>query len=218
MLQDDFCDERVSILNPVDLVGPGLDKEIKDLGMGSDGVIWIVHCRFKDGFDPFSFIRRIEKAHRSFSVVLVLDCLAELYVTMAECSGVGVVLSRDDTVETVRQGLRSAMLGAVFRSGSFERVRSGYARQHQGIVGQGLSEREIGTAVAIAMGRSISEISYDWGLSRKTVSTFRKRALSKLSLGSDAELVRFFLERYSYVLNGMGSDEKEGEDHVALPS
>src|SRR5690606_19445821 len=119
--------------------------------------------------------------------------------------------SRDDSMETLRQGFQAARLGASFKSGLYESARKRFSHQTSSIAGKGLSQRELGTAIAIAGGKSISEISYDWGVSRKTISTFRKRALSKLDLNNDAALIRFFVENHSYLFGNENADDDEHE-------
>lgn len=197
----EYQERVVAIIHPSSLLGPNRDQILKRLNEKCAGATWIVHCRYVDGFDPFSFTKDLKTLICPLSVILLLDCLGDLYVSLAHSCEANVVLHRDDSVDTISQAFHAAMLNAVFRSSAFEVARDNIRQQDKSIAGHGLSDREIATAVSIATGRSISEISYDWGLSRKTISTYRKRALAKLSLKSDAELVRFLLERYPYLLN-----------------
>lgn len=56
-----------------------------------------------------------------------------------------------------------------------------------------LSTQELRVALLLAQGRSVGEISQTMYLSVKTVSTYRSRALEKLGLTSNAELMRYCL-------------------------
>jgi DNA-binding NarL/FixJ family response regulator len=58
---------------------------------------------------------------------------------------------------------------------------------------EALSDREYQIMSALAAGKTVKEISFDLGLSVKTVSTYRTRLLSKLKLGTTAELIRYAL-------------------------
>jgi len=58
-----------------------------------------------------------------------------------------------------------------------------------------LSERERQVLIAIAAGQSLTSIAQSMSLSVKTVSTYRTRVLRKLGLQSNADLVKFALER-----------------------
>lgn len=59
---------------------------------------------------------------------------------------------------------------------------------------ENLSFREFEVFRLIAMGKSISQIADDINLSVKTISTYRKRILEKMNLGSNAELIRYALD------------------------
>ena len=58
-----------------------------------------------------------------------------------------------------------------------------------------LSSRELQVLRAIARGKKPSEIARNSSLSPHTVQTYRRRILSKLHMKSNAQLVRFALER-----------------------
>ena len=57
-----------------------------------------------------------------------------------------------------------------------------------------LSNREFQVACAIASGKTINEIAKQLSLSPKTISTYRRRALDKLKLENNSELIRYVLE------------------------
>jgi DNA-binding NarL/FixJ family response regulator len=57
-----------------------------------------------------------------------------------------------------------------------------------------LSDREYQVLRLIGSGRTVSDISRALGLSVKTISTYRTRALDKLGMRSNAELMRYALE------------------------
>jgi DNA-binding NarL/FixJ family response regulator len=57
-----------------------------------------------------------------------------------------------------------------------------------------LSDREMQVMQLIASGKTISEIASIIYLSVNTVSTYRARLLTKLSLNNNAELTRYVLE------------------------
>lgn len=57
-----------------------------------------------------------------------------------------------------------------------------------------LSNRELETVLGIASGKSVSEIAEELALSVKTVSTYRQRALSKMGMTHNSQLIRYVLE------------------------
>lgn len=54
-----------------------------------------------------------------------------------------------------------------------------------------LSNREYEVVLKLAEGKLVKEISAELSIARQTVSTHRRKALDKLGLNTDAELVRF---------------------------
>lgn len=60
---------------------------------------------------------------------------------------------------------------------------------------ESLSDREFQVFQEIARGNTTSGIAEKLSLSAKTISTYRSRVLTKLNLTSNAELVRYALER-----------------------
>lgn len=58
-----------------------------------------------------------------------------------------------------------------------------------------LSAREMQILLSIAAGRSVSEIAAQLVLSVKTVSTYRTRLLMKMGMQSNAELMRYAMQR-----------------------
>jgi PAS domain S-box-containing protein len=57
-----------------------------------------------------------------------------------------------------------------------------------------LSERELATLRRIAVGRTVKEIAFEFGLSDKTVATYVGRIRTKTSLGGHVEMARYALE------------------------
>ena len=58
-----------------------------------------------------------------------------------------------------------------------------------------LSDREFEVLRMIAMGKSVTKIAEELHISDKTVSTYRTRILEKMGLASNAELMRYCLDR-----------------------
>jgi DNA-binding NarL/FixJ family response regulator len=57
-----------------------------------------------------------------------------------------------------------------------------------------LSDREFQIVTALAHGKRVTEIADELSLSPKTISTYRQRALEKLDLESNADLIQFALQ------------------------
>lgn len=91
-----------------------------------------------------------------------------------------------DAVRTVSRGRRYLSLGAQ-NSLHLQALANNRAGSPTGA----LSNRELQVLCLIARGRRLSKIAADFGLSVKTIETYRARILQKLCLENDADLCRF---------------------------
>ena len=57
-----------------------------------------------------------------------------------------------------------------------------------------LSKREYQIMCMIADGKTVTNISNQMGLSVKTISTYRVRALEKMKMKTNAELIRYVIK------------------------
>lgn len=60
---------------------------------------------------------------------------------------------------------------------------------------ESLSARELQVMTLFARGRTVMEIANDLCISHKTVSTHKSRAMEKLNIGSNAELIRYVADK-----------------------
>lgn len=58
-----------------------------------------------------------------------------------------------------------------------------------------LSQRELQIVTMLGAGKSVGAIAVELGLSVKTVSTYRTRALEKMNLKTNADLIRYVIEK-----------------------
>jgi len=90
-----------------------------------------------------------------------------------------------NAVRTVSRGKRYLSLGAE------NSLNLQLASSRPGSPTSSLSNRELQVLCLIARGRRLSKIAADFGLSVKTIETYRARILQKLCLENDADLCRF---------------------------
>ena len=60
-----------------------------------------------------------------------------------------------------------------------------------GALHESLSDRELQVLCRLGAGKSVKEIAVELLLSEKTISTYRTRILEKMSMRTNAELVRY---------------------------
>jgi DNA-binding NarL/FixJ family response regulator len=129
--------------------------------------------------------------------VLVLSIHAEeqlaIRVLKAGASG---YLTKENAPEELVKAIRQVVSGGKYISpGLAETLAFGLDAASDRPRHETLSDREFQVMQLMASGKTLTEIAEDLLLSAKTVSTYRTRLMEKLDLKSNAELIRYAIER-----------------------
>jgi two-component system invasion response regulator UvrY len=127
--------------------------------------------------------------------VLVLSMHPEdQYARRALKAGASGYLTKNTASELVATALIKVIAGGTYVSPALaEELAHRLTEPELGASHEALSDREYQIMSALAAGKSVKEISFDLGLSVKTVSTYRTRLLRKLKLTTTAEPIRYAL-------------------------
>jgi DNA-binding NarL/FixJ family response regulator len=135
-----------------------------------------------------SLLRKIRREFPAVAVMIVSMHPADQFAQRAlQAGAVGYVAKDSDPQELVR-AVRAALAGGrhvpaeLQEAARLEREPPAHA---------GLSDREYQVLRMIGVGRTVSEIGAELGISVKTVSTYRARILEKLELRTSAELIHY---------------------------
>ncbi|GGF59400.1 response regulator [Alteromonas lipolytica] len=105
-------------------------------------------------------------------------------------AGANGYVTKDASPATLRQALSTVLTGQIWQHPDLltaEPVaRGGYPHER-------LTERELEILKRIAQGEALTDIANDMFLSNKTVSTHRKRLLTKMEMSNNAELIKYAL-------------------------
>lgn len=105
-------------------------------------------------------------------------------------------ISKDSSRDELIRAIRSVLGGEKYISNQLAgTIASGLAGESQQPPHELLSGREYEVMLAIAAGRAGTEIARDLSVSTKTVSTYRRRVLVKMSMNTNADLTRYVLEQ-----------------------
>lgn len=141
----------------------------------------------KDGFQVLQEIRTSRPATR---VLMLSDREDHLHAMRSlKMGAAGYVTKSAGRTELVKT-FKNVMEGKQSFAGSIlkDSIETGAANH------PALSEREHKVLMAFAAGQRVSEIAAELNLSIKTISTYKRRILNKLLLGSTADLVRHVIE------------------------
>jgi DNA-binding NarL/FixJ family response regulator len=156
-----------------------------------DAVLLDITMPGQSGLDVLKQIKQMRPKTR----VLILSMHPEdQYALRALKAGASGYLTKNTASELVATALRKVMGGGTYISQTLaEELAQRLTEPSTGAPSDILSDREYQIMSALASGKSVKEISFDLGLSVKTVSTYRTRLLRKLKLSTTAELIRFAL-------------------------
>lgn len=157
-----------------------------------DVLVLDINMPGRNGFEVLDEVRR----KFPFLPVLVLSSTPESQIGVrAIKAGAAGYLNKQVAPEKLVEAVQKIMAGGKFIGESLalklvDELRRGAA----GPAHVSLSERERQVCRLIVAGRSAKEIAGELSLSAKTISTFRSRALKKLGVSNDVELVHYARE------------------------
>lgn len=130
------------------------------------------------------------------TAVLVLSMHSEdRYAVRLLRGGASGYLSKESPAETLIRAVRKVASGGKYVSEEVaERLAFRLDPAYEGAPHEKLSPRELDVMRLLASGRTVSEIGHELAISVKTVSTYRRRILDKMDMGSSAEIIRYALE------------------------
>ncbi|HRJ41185.1 MAG: response regulator transcription factor [Caldilineaceae bacterium] len=125
--------------------------------------------------------------------VLVLSIYSEKqYALRALQAGASGYLTKESAPEELLVAVRHALQGQRYISrGVADALTEGLLRGTPEPTHESLSDREFEVLCILGQGRTISQIAEHLSLSPKTVSTYRRRILTKLELTTTAELIQY---------------------------
>ena len=142
----------------------------------------------QDGF----FVLREIRAHRPETVTLVLSMNPDsLYALRSLQLGAAGYVSKSSGRSDLLKAIRTVLDGKQYFS---EAIRKGVEDPRSVSPHTDLSAQECKVMLAIAAGKRTSEIAAEFGVSDKTISTYKRRTLNKLGLKTTSDLVRYVIE------------------------
>jgi DNA-binding NarL/FixJ family response regulator len=145
------------------------------------------------GLDGLEVVRRLRAAHPGMAVLILTMHEEEQYVVRAVEAGAKGYLTKRSAADQLLSAIRKVHAGGRYLSESASEALASRVAKGSGAKSpvDTLSDREITVLRALAQGKSNREIADAYGLSIKTVDTYRFRLLKKLDLRNNADLTRF---------------------------
>jgi len=152
---------------------------------------------FMPGVTGTSLIEEVRQRHPEVQIVMMSGQADESCVLAALRAGAAGFVRKDDEVAEMVKAVRAAAAGGKYLSPALAQKAiavyvEGESSEEQSRLSQ-LTDREREVIEIAATGLTSSEIGNQLFISRRTVETHRARAMQKLGLRNEVELVRFFL-------------------------
>lgn len=148
------------------------------------------------GLDGLDVLRAIKEKNSNLPVLVLSMYAEEQYALRVLKEGASGYLAKESVPNELIYAIRKAAAGGRYVSNSLsEKLVNTLTGEHNVQLHENLSNREFQVFHFIAMGKSIKEIAYELSLARTTITSYRARILEKMKMKTNAELIRYALEK-----------------------
>ncbi len=148
------------------------------------------------GRNGIELIEELRALYPSLSILVMSMHAEDQYAVRALKAGAAGYMNKEHAAESLAPALRKIASGGRYVSDTLaEMLAFNLTSDDAQSPHETLSNREFQVLVLLAQGKTASAIAADLMISVKTVSTYRARILEKLGLTSNAEMVRYALEK-----------------------
>ena len=153
-----------------------------------DVVILDISLGGRNGLEVLADIKQLKPT----LPVLILSMHAEeQYAVRAFKAGASGYVNKASPGEELRRAILKIVKGGQYVAPSLaEKIVLQLSRSEQ-LPHESLSDRELEVLLSIASGKTVGEIAQQLSLSDKTISTYRRRILDKMSMKTNAELTHY---------------------------
>ena len=147
------------------------------------------------GVDGLEVISQLAHYYPKLPIIVLTMHKEEQYVTRALSAGAMGYITKQAAAQNLIAAIRSVLAGERYLGEYAARsLADRVARKSETSPVETLSNREIQVLSQLASGKTNKEIADIYGISVKTVDTYRSRIFQKLELRNIAELTRFAIK------------------------
>jgi DNA-binding NarL/FixJ family response regulator len=146
------------------------------------------------GFGALEALREVRHRRPTLPVlILSVHSPAQYGIRMLR-SGASGYMTKESAPDELIQAIRKIVGGGKYLSQEMaEKLAEHVSQGEHEKPHEALSDREFHIVRLLALGKKVSEIAEELALSPKTISTYRRRALEKLNLQSNADITQYAL-------------------------
>jgi two-component system, NarL family, invasion response regulator UvrY len=154
-----------------------------------DIVILDIGMPGRSGLETLSEIRRL---HAGLPVLILSMHSEEQFALRAIKAGASGYITKSDAPSELIGAIRRILSGRKYVSVALAEVLANAINSSESRpLHETLSDREYHVVLRIAAGKSVSEIAEETALSVKPISTYRRRALEKMKMHTNSDLMRY---------------------------
>ncbi len=163
--------------------------------LGQNAVDLLVLDISLPGQDGIEVLKQVKSIYPGVKVLILSMHSEEQYAQRSYRSGAYGYITKNNVVSELSKALTVIADGKRYVSDHFSSLMIEDLGRIDVERYKRLTDRELQIFLQIAVGKSIKDIASELSLSIKTVSTYRHRVLEKLKFKSNADLIRYALDK-----------------------
>jgi len=146
------------------------------------------------GRSGLEVVKEIKQIKPKLPVLMLSMHAEDQYAMRAFKAGASGYVSKSSSRDELRDAVLKVIKGGRYVSPSMAERMVFDLTSSEKLPHEQLSDRELEVLCLIASGRTVGEIAASLSLSDKTISTYRRRILDKMQLGTNAELTHYAIK------------------------
>ncbi|MFA6505131.1 MAG: response regulator transcription factor [Treponemataceae bacterium] len=147
------------------------------------------------GRGGLDILKTLKAQKPSLKVIMLSMYSEEQYAIRSLRDGASAYITKANATDELVKAIEIVANGKRFITPSIaERLANFIEDDGDLLPHESLSDRELQVLVMIGSGKSVSDIAAELSLSIKTVSTYRARLLEKMSMETNAQLIKYTLQ------------------------
>lgn len=183
---------KTSLVQEVDETSSGEELLGKILDKQYDMVLLDIGLLGKRGLEVLS---EIQTMRPGMPVIMLSMHSEKRYAVKALKANASGYVTKDVSSEELLKAIQKVSEGKKYISENLaEEIAESFYKEEPSLAYESLSEREMTVLLKISQGKKIKEIAAELSVGSSTISTYRSRILEKLSLRSDADIIKYAID------------------------
>ncbi|HSK71218.1 MAG TPA: response regulator transcription factor [Pyrinomonadaceae bacterium] len=165
-----------------------LAREVK-----ADVIVLDISMPGRNGLET---LKDLKRDYPSLPVIILSMYPEDQYAVRVFKAGAAGYMNKETAPEELVAAIKKVYRGGKYISPQLAELLAYHIEgNHPDEPHKSLSDRELQVFNSIANGKSVGQISGDLNLSVKTISTYRARILEKMNMKTNAEIIRYSVDR-----------------------